>query len=230
MSSSFKVLVNRKKKWAISTGKKVKQMLISKGYIYDESSPDYTIVVGGDGTLYYYLPYLSGKVLLIGSGSSFRAQLTRNNWKRRLMNYLNRKCVRLPVLKISKGKKTVAYSINDVVFHTRDHRVVKIECKTQHRKLKIKGDGVIISTPFGSTAYSYSAGGKALPISSKMLAITPICPCFRNVRPFSERTSFVRILSPKNADLIVDGRIIVRKAGGKFMITSSPSNICFISK
>lgn len=40
----------------------------------------------------------------------------------------------------------------------------------------IIGDGLIISTPLGSSGYNYSSGGSILPLTSNLLSITPICP------------------------------------------------------
>ena len=41
---------------------------------------------------------------------------------------------------------------------------------------KIIGDGLIISTPLGSSGYNYSSGGSILPLTSNLLSINPICP------------------------------------------------------
>ena len=58
--------------------------------------------------------------------------------------------------------------------------VIKIHLpKKQKLKIKIKKlicDGILVSTPAGSTAYNLSAHGSILPLNSSLLALTPICP------------------------------------------------------
>jgi NAD+ kinase len=51
---------------------------------------------------------------------------------------------------------------------------IKLDGKTQLSQLV--GDGLIVATPTGSTAYNLSAGGPILPLESGLVAITPICP------------------------------------------------------
>ena len=53
---------------------------------------------------------------------------------------------------------------------------VKITVDGKMRMEQLVGDGVLVSTPMGSTAYNLSAQGPILPLSSNLLALTPICP------------------------------------------------------
>lgn len=78
-----------------------------------------------------------------------------------------------------------AYALNDIVIG-KDYfgGTVSLSVKVDGNKLyDFIGDGLIISTPLGSTAYNYSAGGKKLDIDSHKLAITPICAHTRDACP-----------------------------------------------
>lgn len=76
--------------------------------------------------------------------------------------------------------------INDaVISQTNRSRVVKISLELDGKFLtSYAGDGLIVSTAVGSTAYSLSAGGPIVsPESSNLLIVTPICPHALGVRP-----------------------------------------------
>jgi len=75
-------------------------------------------------------------------------------------------------------KQHNALALNEVSLLRQTHQTAKIEISINGR-LQLKSlvsDGVIVSTPAGSTAYNLSAGGPILPISANLLAITPISP------------------------------------------------------
>jgi NAD+ kinase len=68
-------------------------------------------------------------------------------------------------------------AINDVALTRQSGQAAKLKI-TIDGKTRIEeliGDGLIISTPVGSTAYNLSAGGPILPLESPLLALTPIC-------------------------------------------------------
>ena len=100
-------------------------------------------------------------------------------------------------------------------------RVVEIEVRSDKVPITTySGDGVIVSTPTGSTAYSMSAGGPIVEPTAENIILTPICPhSVINARSFvldARRTVTVRIkdLARKTAYLSVDGGKAFRLRGG----------------
>jgi NAD+ kinase len=69
------------------------------------------------------------------------------------------------------------YAFNDVTLWRGTNQASHIKININHRTQieQLISDGVIISTPMGSTAYNSSAGGPILPIDANVLALTPIC-------------------------------------------------------
>ena len=76
------------------------------------------------------------------------------------------------------GEEFCHYAINEVSLLRETRQSAKLEVKVNGkiRMTELAGDGVLVSTPAGSTAYNLSANGPILPLGSKMLALTPISP------------------------------------------------------
>lgn len=70
------------------------------------------------------------------------------------------------------------YAINEVSLLRETRQTAKLEVKVNGkvRMAEMAGDGVLVATPAGSTAYNLSANGPILPLGSDMLALTPISP------------------------------------------------------
>ncbi len=81
----------------------------------------------------------------------------------------------------------------------------------------LEGDGVIVATPTGSTAYSYSAGGPILHHELDAMVITPINPVFCAkpiVVPASKKVKVVVSRTRRSASLIIDGQVCTRLRTG----------------
>src|SRR5438067_589716 len=80
------------------------------------------------------------------------------------------------------------------------------------------GDGLILSTPVGSTAHSLSAGGPILSQELPAFTITPICPHSLTYRPLVDAASkqyTIRVRRPEGAALTSDGQFLGLLADGQ---------------
>jgi NAD+ kinase len=116
----------------------------------------------------------------------------------------------LEVEVIKKDEKIKLYAFNDIVL-TRESisHMIRVEtlvnCKSFNN---YHGDGVIVSTPTGSTAYNLSAGGPVLFPFTKIFTLTPICPHSLTQRPVVLPGEFgIEMKTPEDrALIIVDGQ------------------------
>ena len=96
-------------------------------------------------------------------------------------------------------------------------------------------DGIIVSTPTGSTAYSLAAGGSVLTPDISAFILTPICAHSLHSRPVVFSDSSILEICPLNAvsplALIVDGKVAGSvKNGEKVIIKKSEHTVDFITK
>ncbi|MEM6811171.1 MAG: NAD kinase [Pseudomonadota bacterium] len=145
---------------------------------------DVIVVLGGDGTMLEALHFLDDKkfnlpVYGINCGSiGFLLNPNEDNSLLKVINESNP--VEIYPLKMScidsEGQKKEAIAFNEVSLlrETRQAAQLKITIDNITRLEQLICDGILLSTPAGSTAYNLSANGPILPISANLLSLTPI--------------------------------------------------------
>ncbi len=142
------------------------------------------IVLGGDGTmlsLINYSHYLKKKIYGMNRGTigflmnSFQP----NDLIERIRTSKETKLnpIHMKVIDIN-NKSFTALSLNEVSLLRQNRFAAFLRVKVNNKvKIdKLVCDGILVSTPAGSTAYNLSAHGPILPLNSPLLALTPICP------------------------------------------------------
>ena len=113
---------------------------------------------------------------------------------------------------IKNGEEIKMYAFNDIVL-TRPSisNMISIQTLVDGKAFNTyHGDGVIVSTPTGSTAYNLSAGGPVLFPLTQVFTLTPICPHSLTQRPVVlPGTYSIEMRTPNPALMIVDGQDMI---------------------
>jgi NAD+ kinase len=221
---------------------------------------DYAVVFGGDGTLICAAGVLSPlRIPVIGvnlgklgylaefSVPELKAMFAKImagqvSIERRMML----SCRTLPAaVRRSSGGRTekrarcrLLSAVNEVFITAGPpYRVIELEISLDgHRVARCISDGLIVSTPTGSTAYNLSAGGPILPGPLKAMVVTPICPHSLSFRSIVIDASYVveirGVQVNQGTTVAVDGQVLcrlepdavvrIRKASREFLIVSNP--------
>jgi NAD+ kinase len=210
---------------------------------------DVVLVLGGDGTMIATARMLGNKdvpVLGVNYGglgylAEFRIEELYSALESILKgDYRLDQRVMLTV-ELLRGEAHVTKNrvLNDVVINKSAlARIIEIEAYMNHQFVtSFRADGLIVSTPTGSTAYNLSAGGPVIYPSMKAVVITPICPFTLSNRPIvvPDESEIELRLKTENEDvaLTLDGqvgfplkaedRVVIRKSATTFNIVQ-PAN------
>jgi NAD+ kinase len=186
---------------------------------------DLLIVLGGDGTLLSAVRHLEGeKVPILGvnlGGLGFLTEITLEELypvleKALEGNMETERRMKLHVTVIRRGNKVGDYTVlNDVVISKSVlARIIHLRNSINGAYVTTyRGDGVIICTPTGSTAYSLAAGGPIVYPSMDSVLITPICPHTLTNRPLliPDRATVEFTLETEESDvrLTLDGQVAI---------------------
>ena len=186
---------------------------------------DLIVTVGGDGTMLYAARLASDQnVPLLGINRGrlgFLADVTPDQMLSSVDHILNGNYTRDSRLQLQAtltrpdGTETTGIALNDVVLQRNETgRMVDFETRVgDHYVNTHAGDGLIVATPTGSTAYALSCGGPILEPQLDAIVIVPVCPHTLTDRPIAvpagQRID-VRLLQRDDtkATITVDGHSI----------------------
>lgn len=196
---------------------------------------DLAIVVGGDGSLLAAAhSMVAHDIPIVGINRGrlgFLTDILPENMRQDLGEVLqgdyyqeNRTVL---IAKLTRGDEQLAQclAVNDVVVHARDVvRMIELETRINDEYLNaLRADGLIVSTPTGSTAYALSGGGPIVHPSVAATLLVPICPHTLSNRPIAvDENSRIEIVYSQHNELpgiaSVDGQMNSEIIGGDRII------------
>jgi NAD+ kinase len=192
----------------------------------DKVEADAILVLGGDGTLLAAARRLNGnQIPLMGVNFGrlgFLANFTPDEFQADFHRLIERELPITPrqilqvTVRADGAERFSSVSLNDAVvtagppYHLIDLSMTVYGGSSGPGAVHCSGDGIIISTPSGSTAYNLAAGGPIVTLGVDAMAITPICPHSLSFRPVVvPMTSTIKIVPQKvnaGTTLFCDGQ------------------------
>ncbi len=205
------------------------------------------LCLGGDGTLLEGVHRLRDKsmpVAAINFGHlGFLTSATRDDVEELFEHISERKLKfqKRTMLEVVWGERKEALkALNEVAVQRLEATMVKIETRVDSQLVaQYNGDGVIVSTPTGSTAYSLSAGGPVVAPECGCFLLTPLAPHNFGMRPvvlpdsaeisltINARHGRAMLSIDNNTYTIENGTQIEIRRAGEHILLAVPHNISF---
>jgi NAD+ kinase len=218
-------------------------IIIEKENIPQES--DLIIVFGGDGTLLSVsrldnvtdIPILAVNLGGLGFLTEIRVEEIEDALNKVLdsdYDIEKRMMFDVQLQRAGDGEVEKFIALNDVVVNKGAlARMIDLDTYVNEKFLNsYRVDGLIISTPTGSTGYSLSAGGPIIYPSLKLIAIIPICPHTLTNRPIileDEKEVMVSLRSGDDVYLTMDGQVgVLMNIGDQVRVYKSEKNVTLI--
>ena len=205
---------------------------------------DLLLVFGGDGTMLRVASEVAGsKTPVLGiniGGLGFLTAVSSSEMPKALELVWNGKFTleTRPMIDVTghlKGRNVRACALNDfVISRGIVSRLITLEVTVDDEPLtRYRCDGLIVSSPTGSTAYALSAGGAVVHPQSKVFQLTPICPhtlSNRSVIVGMDSRINVKVVSPRPETILsADGQGICEIATGESVsIVRSRDSVCLM--
>ena len=216
--------------------------------INDLRQADLAVVFGGDGTILgaartlcqTSVPVVGVNVGNLGFLAEFSIEELIDQFDRIISgNALIEKRMILHCDVMRQGHEIFAYTaVNDAVITAgAPFNMLELKLSVQGQKLAVCiGDGLIVSTPTGSTAYNMSAGGPILSANLSAIVVTPVCPHSLSFRPIVLNAEHQLKIEPlrvnEQTTLLLDGQmqqrlmkndiVAIRRHQGQFLVVNNP--------
>ncbi len=148
------------------------------------TKPDVIVALGGDGFMLQVLhKYMHRNIPVYGMNCGSVGFLLNSYSPANLLERIEvaRRAILHPLIMYTRtvdGRERQELAINEVSLFRESRQAAKLRVTIDHvvRVQEMIADGIIVSTPAGSTAYNFSAGGPIIPLNGHLLALTPIAP------------------------------------------------------
>jgi len=214
---SFKIFSNNNDK-SKEIESIVKEKLLNNGFV-ESDDYDLAIAIGGDGSFLRMVKNtnFNSDTLYVGinTGTLGFAQDISYNDLDNFINSLKSGNYKVDTIGVERTKvitnegDSIFYSLNEIVIRDKDLNTVRLNINIDDIFLeRYNGDGILVATSFGSTAYNLSFGGSIIYNTFHTLQITPIAPlnnkAYRNLlnSVVLPETSLVEII-PENNNLLI---------------------------
>jgi len=163
---------------------KFKKKILKKFKNFPIKQAEYIVVAGGDGFMLQTIKknYLFNKPFYGVNCGSYGFLMNKDNQKNILQKLKKSKKIIINPISIRavnlNNKIIRLIAINEISLFRQSKQTASVQVEINKKVIvkKLVGDGILVSTPAGSTAYNYSANGKILSLKSGKLAVTPISP------------------------------------------------------
>ena len=170
-------------------------LLSADAEIRSDQEPDIALSLGGDGTLLNcarIVAEIGTPILPVNLGTfGFITEIAKPEWAEAFEHYINGQLSVSPrlmvVASVIRGGREVSCfrGLNDAVISAGGApKIARLKVALSGTPVgSYRADGVILSTPTGSTAYSMAAGGPILHPEMQALVLNPVCPFTLSNRP-----------------------------------------------
>ena len=225
--------------------KGIEYIILQNENLNDKIEVDALFSIGGDGTILFISDFACKNqipVVAINVGRlGFLCEFEKNEIEQAVDNLISGKFVRdyRTTLSVELNGKTY-FALNEVYLQRAfdqeiGNMIARFEVSLNDKQVSgFSGDGVIVSTPTGSTAYSFSLGGALVLSDCGVFSITPIAAHSFNQRPIiykSEDECCLRVSGNARVGLFVDGQLVAMvNEKDKIIINKGEKDLIFLRK